>query len=103
MKMMKKRFWVTYILENKALKRVGQGARRYYIGRTTRLEKRMQEHQKDGRGKYIIVFFYIGDIEKQLKRFGATKFMNLSEEDKLCLTDSIMNIKRLKKNADGKN
>ena len=39
----------------------------------------------------------VNDIEKELKKFGATKFMNLSYVEQLCLTDSIMNIKRLKK------
>lgn len=84
-------------MENRNLRDEGQGTRRYYIGRTTRLEKRMREHHKDGRGNYHLVFLYFGDIEKPLKKFGATKFMDLSEKDKLCLTDSIMNVRRLMK------
>lgn len=95
--MKRKKLWLTYILEDKNQREDGQGARHYYIGRTTRLNKRMQEHQKDGRKNYKVVFLYFADIEKQLKKFGATKFMNLSYEDQLCLTDSIENIRRLKK------
>ena len=92
-----KQKWVTYILENKNFQKEGQGARRYYIGRTTNLDRRMKEHLKDGRICYNVVFLHFGDIEKQLKKFGATKFMNLSYEEQLCLTDSIENIRRLKK------
>ena len=71
---MKKR-WITYILENSNVRKEGQGTRRYYVGRTTDLERRLTEHKKDGRQNYKLVWFVEGNYEAKIKKFGATLFM----------------------------
>ena len=87
-----KKSQITYILENMDAK-IG---RRFYIGRTISLERRMKEHQKDGRQNYRLVFSWFGNIEKELKGFGAVRFMALSEWDRQCVCAFYTGIKRIK-------
>ena len=86
---------LTYVLENlKALKQ-----RRYYVGRTINLKRRLKEHKKDKYKNYKLVYIFYASlqVEKELKKFGATKFMNqLSEKERFDLLGMFVKIKELK-------
>jgi predicted GIY-YIG superfamily endonuclease len=85
---------LTYILENfEAHKQ-----RRYYVGRTINLKRRLKEHKKDKYKNYKLVYVFYANlqVEKELKKFGVTKFMNLSEFEKFELLEMFVEIKKLK-------
>ena len=71
----------TYILENQNVPKKGQGTRRYYIGFTRDLDRRMQEHTKDRRKNYKLMWYIEGNYEYKFKKFGATKFVELIKLD----------------------
>ena len=70
----------TYILERQGSKIKGQGVRRFYVGRTIDLERRLKEHQKDGRQNYKLVWWVEGNFESKIKKFGAVIFMECMRE-----------------------
>ena len=90
------KLWCTYILENPDVSDSGQGNRRYYVGRTTNMDQRMEEHKKDGRQNYMCVYIHFSDIEQQLKKFGPANFMKLPFPEKKNLECAFETIKRLK-------
>ena len=85
----------TYILENPSAK----ARRKYYVGKTKFLKRRMKEHKKDAYKKYflIYIFYSVVQVENELKKFGVTKFMELSEIDKFKILNSFVFIKLKKK------
>ena len=88
----------TYILERKEAKM----QRRFYVGRTNNLERRMKEHQKDRYKDYVLIWSVYGQFEKSLKNFGATKFMALEDWDRKNLVFAFNLIRRLKKKNEQK-
>ena len=86
---------VTYVLEDiNALK-----GRRYYVGRTNNMSRRMKEHAKDNYKKYVLVYMFLSvvQVEHELKHFGVTKFMNMPDIVKFRLLNMFVSIKTLKK------
>ena len=85
----------TYILENSEAHK----QRRYYVGRTINLKRRLKEHKKDKYKNYklVYIFYASSQVEKELKKFGVTKFMNLSEFERFKLMNMFVKIKELKK------
>ncbi len=85
----------TYILENPSVK----ARRRYYVGRTKFIKRRLKEHKRDARKNYrlIYLFFNTVQVEYELKKFGVTKFLELSEIDKFEILNAFVLIKTKKK------
>lgn len=64
---------LTYILENRSYQR-----RRYYVGYTENLERRLKEHGKEGMyKKHLLVWYIEGNFEKFIKNTGITLFMDI--------------------------
>ena len=61
----------------------------------------MKEHKKDAYKKYflIYIFYSVVQVENELKKFGVTKFMGLSEIDKFKILNSFVIIKSLKRSS----
>lgn len=85
---------LTYILENF----VAHKQRRYYVGRTINLKRRLKEHKKDKYKNYKLVYVFYASlqVEKELKKFGVTKFMNLNESEKFEIMNMFVRIKALR-------
>ena len=88
---------VTYILENKNAKT----KRRYYVGRTNSIRRRLKEHQKDAYKNYrlIYLFYSKAQVERELKKFGVTRFLELNEMDKFEILNAFVFIKSKKMRA----
>lgn len=87
---------LTYILENLEAHK----QRRYYVGRTINLKRRIKEHKRDKYKNYKLVYVFYASlqVEKELKKFGVTKFINiLSEEERFNLLEMFVKIKGLKR------
>ena len=74
---------ITYILENINVRDKGQGTRRFYVGRTISLKRRLREHQKDGRHNYKLVWWTEGNFETKIKKFGAVLFVKCIRKGEL--------------------
>ena len=63
----------TYVLENpNALPQ-----RRYYVGRTNNITRRMNEHLRDKYKNYKLIWFIEGNYERKIKDWGATRWMEI--------------------------
>ena len=69
----------TYILERKDAKL----QRRFYVGRTIDLKRRMKEHKKDRYKDYVLIWSVYGQYEKKVKKMGAVIFVE-------CLREGVM-------------
>ena len=69
----------TYILERKDAKL----QRRFYVGRTINIERRMKEHSKDRYKDYVLIWYVYGQMEKKVKKFGAVLFVECLKEGKI--------------------
>lgn len=57
----------------------------YYCGKTDDIKRRMKEHVKDERGWFrykkrkifLVIWVCEGDYEKEIKRFGVQKFIEM--------------------------
>ena len=85
---------VTYILENKNAK----AKRRYYVGRTNSIKRRLKEHQKDAYKNYRLIYLFYStvQVERELKKFGVTKFLELNEIIKFRILNAFVFIKTQK-------
>ena len=89
---------ITYILENPNAKT----KRRYYVGKSKNLKRRLKEHLKDRCKNYCLIYFFCSKIqvESELKRFGVTRFLELNEMEKFEILEAFVFIKlKIKNNA----
>lgn len=68
----------TYILERIESKL----QRRFYVGYTKDLRRRMKEHTKDRRKNYKLIWVVDGNFEKVIKKCGAVLFVECLREGK---------------------
>ena len=66
----------TYILERLESKL----QRRFYVGYTKDLRRRMKEHLKDRRKNYKLIWVVDGNFEKTIKKCGAVLFVECLRE-----------------------
>lgn len=66
----------TYILERVESKL----QRRFYVGYTKDLRRRMKEHLKDRRKNYKLIWVVDGNFEKVIKKCGAVLFVECLRE-----------------------
>ena len=64
----------TYILERDDFS-IGAGSRRFYVGRTNDINRRMKEHSEDNYKNYHLVWKVYGNYEAKIKKFGASVFV----------------------------
>lgn len=85
----------TYILENPKNKT----KRRYYVGKSKNLKRRLKEHLKDRYKNYRLIYFFCNriQVESELKKFGVTRFLELSEIDKFNILEAFVFIKLKRK------
>ena len=89
---------ITYILENSSAKM----KRRYYVGKTKNLKRRLKEHLKDRYKNYRLIYFFCSriQVERELKKFGVTRFLELSEMDKFEILNVFVFIKSKSENSE---
>ena len=89
---------ITYILENPLAKT----KRRYYVGKSKNLKRRLKEHLRDRYKNYRLIYFFCSKIqvEGELKRFGVTRFLELSEIDKFEILEAFVFIKTCTRSLD---
>lgn len=61
--------------------------RRFYVGRTIDLQRRMKEHSKDRYKDYVLIWYVYGQYEKKVKKFGAVLFVECLREGILSETE----------------
>ena len=66
----------TYILERLDAK----SQRRFYVGRTNDIARRLVEHSRDRYSSYKLIWYFYGNLEAKIKKFGATMFVECLKE-----------------------